>query len=435
MLFLVVIFVVSYLLLRFFPKKFLRFLSPFCAPFVRICIALRIRRSLEDKGRITERFGLPSQKRPNGKLIWIHAVSVGETVSVIPIINEIKRQEPDMSILLTTMTVTAAQQVKQRLGDKVIHQFIPFDIFMWIRRFVKYWKPSIAMFVESELWANTLFYLNEKNIPIYLLNARISEHSLKRMFFIKKYIGILPFSLFSGVLATSVEMKTTLEMLGARNVTLLPNLKTISEKLPVNETNKKKIIQKISKRKAWIAVSTHPGEEEMIIKAHKLIKQEIPDILTIIAIRHPSRTAEVKALGMSEKVSVSIYSETMKNRKHIIEDLLLIDGIGCLGEFFEIIDSVLVCGSLVSGVGGHNFLEPLYFGCNVAIGSHIENFKDIYPYVKNHCITVNTIPDLKEFVTNSITTYSRLDRQIDTLNFKKEWEKALSNILEKHRNC
>lgn len=429
MLFWVLILIGSYLSLRFIPKKFLRFLSPFCIPFVKICIAQRVTKGLENESRITERFGIPSQKRPNGKLIWIHAVSVGEVLSVIPLINEIKRQRPEVSILITTMTVTAAQQVEQRLGNQVIHQFIPFDIFTWIRRFVKYWKPSVAMFVESELWANMLFYLNEKNIPIYLLNARVSERSLRRMFFIKKYIGILPFSLFSGIFTTSQEMQNTAKLLGAQNVKILPNLKLISEKLPVNETNRKKLVQKISKRKAWLAVSTHPREEEMLIKAHEMIKQKIPNILTIIAIRHPSRTAEVSSLCLSERLSIAVYSQTMKNRKHINEDLLLVDEIGCLGEFFEIVDSVLVCGSLIPGIGGHNFLEPLNFNCDVATGKYIDNFKDIYPYVKAYCKQVNSISEIRDFVVSSVQLYRRSDRALAELNFKSDWIKTLQEIL------
>ena len=149
--------VIFYSSLRAFPKTTMRFLSCFCGPIVRLYILRRISKGLEDKDRVNERFGIPSQKRPDGKLIWIHAVSVGETLSVIPIIEEIKDANPDISILLTTTTLTAAHQVEKRLSDKVIHQFIPFDIFMWIRRFIKYWKPSAAIFVESELWPNTLY--------------------------------------------------------------------------------------------------------------------------------------------------------------------------------------------------------------------------------------------------------------------------------------
>ncbi len=430
MLLLAIIFVALYLSLRFSPKKLLRFFSPIFIPFVKICIAFRIKNGLENKFRITERFGLPSQKRPSGKLIWIHAVSVGETLSVIPIINEIKRQKPDISILLTTMTVTAAQQVEQRLANEVIHQFVPFDIFPWIRRFVKYWKPSIAMFIESELWPNTLFYLNEKNIPIYLLNARLSKRSLARMFFVRKYFGIFPFSLFSGIFTTSIEMKNAIELLGAHNLQILPNLKFVSDKLPVNENNRKKLIGKISKRKTWIAVSTHPGEERIIVQAHKMIKQEIPDILTIIAIRHPSRVSEVHSLVTDEELSVCIYSETRQNSKHISEDLLLIDEMGCLGEFFEIVDTVLVCGSLIPGIGGHNFLEPLNFDCNVATGRYIENFTDIYPYVKDCCAIVNTISEIKDFVVESVQEYKRSASHMTTLNFKAEWEKELKKILD-----
>ena len=391
-----------YVSLRFAPKNTVRFLSRICIPFVKFYISRRIAKGLEEKDRVNERFGLPSQKRPNGKLIWIHAVSVGETLSIIPIIDGIKKLRPDISILLTTTTVTTAKQIEQRLKDKVIHQYIPFDIFIWVRRFIKYWKPSMAIFVESELWANTLYYLHDNNIPIYLLNARVSERSLKRMFLIKKYFRILPFSLFKCVFTSTAEMENAIRELGAKKIQILPNLKTLSDKLPINEVNKKKIANKIAKRKAWIAVSTHKGEEEIIINAHKELRNKFPELLTIIAIRHPSRKLEVQDLAISNGLSTTLYSETMITRKHIKEDLLIIDEMGCLGDFFEIVDTVLVCGSLVPGIGGHNFLEPLQFACNVATGPYIDNFQDIYPYVKNDCILVKNANDICCFVVNSM---------------------------------
>ncbi len=421
---------VLYVFLRFAPKNTLRFLSRLCIPFVRFYILRRIADGLEEKNRVNERFGLPSQKKPNGKLIWIHAVSVGETLSVIPIIDEIKKLRPNVSILLTTTTVTAAKQVEQRLKDKVIHQYVPFDVFMWIRRFVKYWKPSITIFVESELWANTLYYLHDKRIPIYLMNARISERSLKRMFLVKRLFGILPFSLFKCVYTTTPEMKDAVQKLGALEVQILPNLKTLSDKLPVNEPNKKKIANKVAKRKAWMAVSTHPGEEEIVINVHKNLKITFPEILTVIAIRHPSRKLEVQRLAISNGLTVAIYSETLKNRKHIKEDLLLIDEIGCLGDFFEIVDTVLVCGSLIPGIGGHNFLEPLNFGCNVATGKYIDNFKDTYTEVSEYCKIMSDEGDIAKFVSNSLEDYVRKSNIPSVANLRDDWSNAIKGIVD-----
>ena len=422
--------VVLYSSLRAFPKTTFRFISCFLGPIVRIYILRRISKGLEDKNRINERFGIPSQKRPSGKLIWVHAVSVGETLSVIPIIEEIKKEAPDTSILLTTTTLTAAQQVEKRLGDKVIHQFIPFDIFMWIRRFVKFWKPSAVVFVESELWPNILYYLHEKDIPTYLFNARISDKSLKRMCIARDYFGIYPYSLFTEVFVPSVELKNYVRDLGAREIQVIPNMKTISEKLPVNQMNQKKLAQKIANRKVWIAVSTHPGEEEIILAAHKMLEDEFPDILTVIAIRHPQRKDELQELVSSSGLSSINYTETIKNRKHILEDILVLDAIGCLGEFFETIDTVLVCGSLVPNIGGHNFLEPLNFACNVATGSYIDNFRDIYPYVEKHCAKVAGSVEIKEFVTDSLNHFKRDQEILKDIDFKKDWRKVVKKVIK-----
>ncbi len=422
--------VVLYSSLRAFPKTTFRFISCFLGPIVRIYILRRISKGLEDKNRINERFGIPSEKRPDGKLIWIHSVSVGETLSVIPIIEEIKREAPNVSVLLTTTTLTAAQQIEKRLGDKVIHQFIPFDIFMWVRRFIKFWKPSAVIFVESELWPNTLYYLHEKDIPTYLFNVRVSDKSLRRMFFVRDYLGILPYSLFTEVFVPSTEVRNYVRDLGARETKILPNMKTISEKLPVNESNQKKLVQKIAGRKVWLAVSTHPGEEEIILGSHKKLKKKFSDILTVIALRHPNRKDELKELVLANKLTSADYSTSIKNRRHITEDIFIIDAMGCLGEFFETIDTVLVCGSLVPGIGGHNFLEPLNFACNVATGPHIDNFKDIYKVVEKYCSKVDGVEEIADFVGASIENYNRDTKRLKELDFKKEWQKIIKNVLK-----
>ena len=420
--------VTLYISLRAFPKKTFRFISVFCGPIVRLYLLKRISAGLEDKNRVKERFGIPSEKRPDGKLIWIHAVSVGETLSVIPVIEEMKKENSDLTILLTTTTLTSYKQVEQRLKDKVIHQFIPFDIFMWIRRFIKYWKPSAAFFVESELWPNILYYLHEKDIPTYLLNVRISNRSLKRMYFVKKYLNILPFSLFTTVYVPSIELKNAVKDLGSKDTQIVPNMKTISKKLPVNSENFKKLSKKISDRKAWLAVSTHPGEEDIVIDAHKKLKKIYPNILTIIAIRHPTRKDEVADLCKASNLTSLSYADSFNTSKNLTEDIYILDKIGCLGEFFETIDSVLVCGSLVPGIGGHNFLEPLNFTCNVATGEYIENFRDIYPYVEKYCKVLKNSSEISDFVSDSIEHFSKNSNIMKELNFWEQWKKIIKQL-------
>ena len=431
MFFLITLITISllYVFLRFFTKKTMRFLSILAYPFVKICIAKRVSNGLEDKQRVYERYGIPSKERPSGDLIWIHSVSVGETISVIPVIQEIKNQNPNISILLTTTTLTAAKQVKNRLKNLVIHQFMPFDIFKWVKNFIDYWKPDVAIFVESELWANILFYLKEKSIPTYLVNARFSERSKKHMIFIKNFFKILPLSIFKSVFVTTNNMEKIVKMLGANNTKILPNLKIIADKLPVNYENKIRLQNKISERPAWIAVSTHPSEEQIIMDVHNKLRSQIPDILTVIAIRHPERCNEVKSIACDFNLSYSIYSKNMKIESKLTSDLLIVDAIGCLGDFFEVIDTVLMCGSFIPGIGGHNFLEPLKFGCNVATGVYIHNFEDVYENVSQLCKKVSNADEIAEFVINSKKDFCRSTDILNITDLKKQWSLAINDIL------
>lgn len=419
--------ITAYVSILTFPKQFFRFVGIISSPFVRIYLKWRIAKGLEDEKRINERFGIPSQQRPTGNVIWIHAVSVGETLSVIPIMEKIREENKDISILLTTTTLTAAKLVEQRLEDKVIHQFIPFDVYKWIRRFVKYWKPSAVLFVESELWPNTLYYVHEKDIPIYLLNVRISRKSLNRMHLAKKYFKILPFSLFQAVYAPTNDLKKELKSLGAVDVVVVPNMKTISKKLPVDSENAGKIKNQISNRKVWMAVSTHPGEEEIILETHKLLKQTYPDILTVIAIRHPARANDVAELCRNEGLSVIDYLNTV-SRDVIDEDVYIVNKIGCLGDFFENIKTVFVCGSLIPGIGGHNFLEPLNFNCNVATGEHIDNFRDIYLSVQEFCKMLQSPEEIATFVVESIKNNQACNFK-ETLHSEEKWHRIVRQIL------
>lgn len=420
-------FIIIYVSLLIFPKKTFRFLGIISAPFIRLYIKRRIALGLEDKNRFTERFGIPSKERPSGDLIWIHAVSVGEALSVIPIIEKIKTENSNINILLTTTTLTAAKQVEEKLKDLVIHQFLPFDVFKWVRRFVKYWKPAAALFIESELWPNTLYYLCEKDIPIYLLNARISNKSLKRMKLAKKLLKIFPFSLFQTIYSPSSELKKDLKELGAKEVTVVPNMKTISKKLPVNSENSRNIKKQILNRKAWLVVSTHSGEEEIILETHKLIKQTYPEILTIIAIRHPKRVNDLLEICKNLDISAATYTYAFSN-EHIDEEIYIIDKIGCLGDFFENVKTVFVGGSLVPDIGGHNFLEPLNFDCNVATGPYIDNFRDIYPEVKEICKILKNQNEISEFVIESIKNGPSIVSK-DRLNAEKKWEGIVRQIL------
>jgi 3-deoxy-D-manno-octulosonic-acid transferase len=377
---------------------------------------------LEDSTRKSERFGIPSVERPSGRLIWIHAVSVGESLSVIPFINEFKKINPDVSILLTTTTIAASRVIAARLGDSVISQLFPFDVYSWIERFVDFWRPSLTFFVESEIWPNTLHCLHRRRIQTHLLNARVSQRTLRRMHIAKKLFSVRPFSLFESVLVPSRDMMDQAKILGAKNVILLPNMKILADKLPVNKDIVITLKNKFFKKKVWIACSSHKGEEEIIIKIHKRLKSVYTNLCTIIAPRHPERADEIRELCKGHGVASVKHTDCLCS----IDEVYILDEIGRFGEFFEIVNAVLVCGSLVPGIGGHNILEPLRFGCSTATGQYLDNFSDIYRCVMNDCKMVFNEDDIFKFVEDSLERNER--KEWRALDFIEPWIEAISQI-------
>ncbi|MDR1289308.1 MAG: hypothetical protein LBJ77_02855 [Holosporales bacterium] len=417
-----------YICIIYHPKHVLRVVGVIAIPFVKLYVNRRVANGLEDSSRKTERFGIPSHVRPFGKLIWIHAVSVGEVLSVIPFIEEFRGINGNVNVVLTTMTLTAANLIKERFPETIIHQFIPFDIFQWVRRFVKFWEPDAVFFVESELWPNTLFHLAEIGIPTYLLNTRISSKTLKRLQFAKKFFNFLPFKPFREVFVPSKEMKMRIMELGAQNVSVTPNMKTISKMLPFDDEIAASLKYKFRQRCVWIAVSTHKGEEEIILEAHKKIKKSCENVLTVIAIRHPERAEEVTGLCDTFGLSSIRHTVAKEERFEIQEDIYIIDQIGCLGNFFEVIDTALICGSLIPGIGGHNMLEPLHFSCNILTGQFTENCEDIYQAVQAVCPKVSGVDDLSENIIQSINTYRRTIAGRSNKNFISSWQRAIKQI-------
>jgi 3-deoxy-D-manno-octulosonic-acid transferase len=289
----------------------------------------------------------------------------------------------------------------------------------------------VVFFVESELWPNMLYYLHEQGIPTYLLNARCSDKSLSRFYIAKKLLRLLPFKLFDAVYVSSQSMLEHVKALGGRTVTLMPSLKTISEKLPVNPESVAKIKRVIGGRKRWIAVSTHPGEEEIIINVHKLLKAAFDDVMTIIAVRHPHRVSDVAELCLRYGLVCTLHSSVLQNdiSESANDDIYIVDQMGCLGDFFELVDTVLVCGSLIQNIGGHNFLEPIRFGCNVATGKYFDNFRDVYQHVKRECVIATDTKEICGFVKESFMHFSRDGRTLTNPDFIEKWEDVVRSIM------
>jgi 3-deoxy-D-manno-octulosonic-acid transferase len=392
------------------------------APFLRLYLKNRVAAGLDDPNRWSERLGVASISRPSGRIIWIHAVSVGESLSVIPFIEEFKKINPDVSFLLTTTTIAASRVISERLGNSVISQFFPFDVHKWISRFIEFWNPCAAFFVESEIWPNTLFCLNKRKIPVYLLNARVSQRTLKRMHIVRRLFSILPFSLFKSVIVSSQKMADQAKILGAKNTIILPNMKMLAAKLPVDAAAASELKRKILDRKVWMACSSHKGEEEIILSVHKKLRNEYKDIITIIAPRHPDRSAEIQELCRKNGITCARHSELPES----IDEVYILDAIGCLGEFFEAVKTVLVCGSLIPGIGGHNILEPLLFGCSVATGQYIDNFQDIYQHVMDDCRIVFGTDDIIDFINGSLGDEMHTNRT--AIDSTARWRREIERI-------
>jgi 3-deoxy-D-manno-octulosonic-acid transferase len=345
------------------------------APALRVMLDRRARRGKEWSHRLGERRGIDATPRPSGRLIWLHAASVGETVSVLPVLAALARIAPDVTVLMTTGTVTSATLLGSRLPEmglehRVMHRFVPLDVPAWVARFLGHWRPDAAAFVESEIWPNLLAGCAASHIPMMLLKARLSDGSFARW----RRAGSLARSLFGQfdrVLARDGTDAARLRALGARDVIEAGDLKFAAAPLPVPRIELERLRRRLAGRPVWLAASTHPGEEAMVVDLHRRLAAGLPGLLTILAPRHPQRGEEVAALAcelpMTRRGAGDDPPET--------SGIWIADSVGEYGLLFSLAGLCFMGGSLVP-LGGHNPLEPARLGCAVAIGPHTANFRD-----------------------------------------------------------
>lgn len=334
-------------------------------PFLPAFLAGRERRGKEEKSRLGERMGIASLPRPEGEVFWFHAASVGESVSALPVISALLETRPHTHALVTTGTVTSAALMAKRLPPRAFHQYIPADSPAYVRRFLEHWRPDLALWVESELWPNLTLMTRCSKI---LINARMSEKSAAKW---KAYAPGMARNILSGfrlILAQSETDAERFSALGSGNVKFVGNLKYSALPLPSDETELEKMRGELAGRKIWLAASTHEGEEEIIAEAHKLMREHIPSLLTIIIPRHPSRGAGLALPG------ASLRSKGQKITPQT--EFYIADTIGETGLFYRLAGAAFVGGSLVPK-GGHNPIEPALLGCPVIFGPHMENFAAI----------------------------------------------------------
>ena len=339
-------------------------------PLIHRYMQRRLNAGREDPQRFRERFGDASATRPNGPLVWLHASSVGESLSMLSLIERLRRERPEVVILMTSGTVSSARILENRLPPGVIHQFVPVDRMSWVRRFLDHWQPDLVLWVESEFWPGVLSEVKRRAIPAMLMNARISARSWRGWrrapWMIRRILQT-----FDLCMAQTELDAERLRDLGAVNIACPGNLKFAAEPLPADPDTLAALEAATAARPRWLAFSTHPGEEETIAAAHRILVRNLPDILTIIVPRHPARGPEIEKILAASGTPVSIRSRSQLLDKDI--GFLLADTMGELGVFFRLTDIAFVGGSLVPH-GGQNPIEPARLGCAIVHGPHMENF-------------------------------------------------------------
>ena len=342
-------------------------------PAVTIYLRRRLSRGKEDAARFQERFGQASRPRPPGPLVWLHAASIGEAFSVLRLIDKLLADRPRLHVLITTGTVSSAQLLADRLPPRAIHQYVPVDRMAWVRPFLDHWRPGAALWVESEIWPNLIGETTARGIPMLLVNARMSPKSFASWRAWPSIAKAL-FGGFARCLAPDEAEADRLRALGARDVCVTGNLKNAAEPLPAAPEALATLREAIGARPVWVAASTHDGEEAFVAEAHKQVAARRPDLLTILAPRHPPRGSDIAAQLRADGLAV-----TQRSTGDIITSttaIYLADTLGELGLLYRAAPIAFIGGSLVPR-GGQNMLEPARLDAAIIAGPHVENFRTI----------------------------------------------------------
>jgi len=365
--------------------------------FSPIIFLLRIISGKEDPKRFLEKFCFYSNNHSINKTVWFHGASVGEIISVIPIIENLEKNKDIKKILLTSSTTSSASVIKKYKFKKTIHVFFPIDTNYLTNRFIRYWKPQIAMFIDSEIWPNMFKNLNKNKIPIILLNGRITKKSFNRwrnfLSFSKNIFGKI-----SLAMPQNIETKNYLKTLGVKKIKIVGNLKYFGKSKKFIDKNTIKLFKN---RLIFCAASTHYNEELFIGKIHKELKLKYSNLLTIIIPRHANRSISIT--NELENIDLKIITRSSKQKISKNTDIYIADTYGETSKFYALSNITFLGGSLVPH-GGQNPLEPARMGSYILHGPNIQNFKEIYIMLSKLKVSskVNNIPNIKKIVTRKI---------------------------------
>ncbi len=342
-------------------------------PFTPAILKARARRGKEDAARLRERLGHASVARPAGPLVWIHAVSVGESLSVLPLVERLRERRPGATVLVTSGTVTSASLLAQRLPAGAIHQYAPLDTPGASRRFLDHWRPDMAIFVESEFWPNLILGAKARGGRLVLMSARVTEKTAKGW---RRARGMATTVLTAFDLILPQDRATQQRLASWGVGGRLVNLKYVGEPLACDEAELERLKAQIGDRPVVLAASTHPGEDALIASAFEAMPPLTPAPLLILAPRHPERGAEVAALLRGRGRVVAQRSAGAPIQADT--EVYLADTLGEMGLWFRLADVVVMGGSFVDGIGGHNPLEPARLGAPPLTGPFAFNFTDVY---------------------------------------------------------
>ena len=347
--------------------------------FSPLVIIFRILKKKEHKKRFVEKFSLPTKRRIKGNLLWFHGASVGEILSIIPLIKNYEKNDSIKQILITSSTLSSSKVLEKFNFRKVVHQFYPIDQVYFINKFLNYWRPNLAIFIESEIWPCMFKIINEKKIPLILLNARLTKKTFLKWFKLKNF-SISVFKNITVAFPQNLETKTYLKKFQTNKIIQLGNLKFAGDELKNFEQINFKLKNQFKDKKIWVASSTHANEEVFCAKAHIELKKKIKNLITIIIPRHVHRSRNIISQIENLNLKVVCHSSKLKSLKNT--DIYIVDTFGETKKFHKVGSSVFLGGSIVKR-GGHNPLEAARFGAKILHGPNVDNFKDVYKLLKS----------------------------------------------------
>ena len=378
---------------------FYRFLTYLFYPLFILIIYFRKFFKKEDTIRFKEKIfrdSIIGRKDSKKKLIWFHAVSIGEVQSIFPIIETLKNKKRNLEFLITTVTLSSGNLVRKKLIDYsyIHHRYFPIDVLFLIKRFIKVWKPECVIFVDSEIWPNLIFELKKQKIGLSILNARLTKKTFKRWMVIHSVAKKI-FNCFDLCLTSDNETKGYLKKLGAKNIKFIGNIKLAVPINPKNIFNQNEKI--LTNKNFWCAASTHKGEELFCVNTHLILKKRLKDLITIIIPRHINRSNQVKKLCENKNLSAQIINGQMLIGKN--KDIVIVNSFGVLAKYLKYSKSVFIGKSMLQSKqndGGQNPIDAAKLNCKVYHGPYISNFKEIYALLSSYkiCEKVNNEKEL-----------------------------------------